>query len=184
MPSWHGLALWQAVIEAGRPHGLTPYGTETMHLARAEKGYIIVGQETDGTVTPQDLGLDWAVSKTKEFIGKRSFSRSDTSRAGRKQLVGLLPQDKAFVAAEGSHLVADPSRATFDPARGSPSLGHVTSSYYSPNLESGFALALLVDGRAKHGQSVYCVQGSRLVPMKVVDPVFIDKEGKRRDGID
>lgn len=183
VPSWHGLALWQAVIEAGKPHGLTPYGTETMHLARAEKGYIIVGQETDGTVTPHDLGLDWAVSKTKDFIGKRSFSRADTGRAGRKQLVGLLPQDKAFVAAEGSHLVADPSRATFDPARGSPSLGHVTSSYYSPNLESGFALALLVDGRAKYGQTVHCVQGPRLVPMKVVDPVFIDKEGKRRDGI-
>ncbi len=184
VPSWHGLALWRAVIEAGKPHGLTPYGTETMHVARAEKGYIIIGQETDGTVTPQDVGLEWAVSKQKDFIGKRSFSRSDTARAGRKQLVGLLPQDKAFVAPEGSHLVASPERSTFDPRLGSPSIGHITSSYYSPNLESAFALALIANGRAMHGKTVYCSQGSGLKPMTVTDPVFIDKEGKRRDGID
>ena len=184
VPSWHGLALWKAVIEAGKPHGLTPYGTETMHVARAEKGYIIIGQETDGTVTPQDVGLEWAVSKQKDFIGKRSFSRSDTSRAGRKQLVGLLPQDKAFVAAEGSHLVASLERSAYDPVRGSPSIGHITSSYYSPNLESAFALALVADGRAMHGKTVYAVKGARLEPMVVTDPVFIDKEGKRRDGID
>jgi sarcosine oxidase subunit alpha len=184
VPSWHGLALWKKVIEAGKPHGLTPYGTETMHVARAEKGYIIIGQETDGTVTPQDVGLDWAVSKQKDFIGKRSFSRADTSRAGRKQLVGLLPQDKAFVAAEGSHLVASPERSTYDPARGSPSIGHITSSYYSPNLESGFALALVADGRSLLGKTVYAVKGSDLKLMTVVDPVFIDKEGKRRDGFD
>ena len=184
VPSWHGLALWNAVIEAGKPHGLTPYGTETMHVARAEKGYIIIGQETDGTATPHDVGLEWAVSRQKDFIGKRSFSRSDTGRAGRKQLVGLLPQDKAFVAAEGSHLVASPERSTFDPQRGSPSIGHITSSYYSPNLESAFALALIADGRAMHGKTVYCVHASNLRPMTVTDPVFIDKEGKRRDGID
>ncbi len=184
VPSWHGLEMWKAVIEAGKPHGLTPYGTETMHVARAEKGYIIIGQETDGTVTPQDVGLEWAVSKQKDFIGKRSFSRADTSRRDRKQLVGLLPQDKAFVAPEGSHLVASPARSTYDPASGSPSIGHITSSYFSPNLESAFALALIANGRALHGQTVYAVKGSDLKPMKIVDPVFFDKEGKRRDGID
>ena len=184
VPSWHGLALWKKVIEAGKPHGLTPYGTETMHVARAEKGYIIIGQETDGTVTPADVGLSWAVSKQKDFIGKRSFARSDTSRKGRKQLVGLLPQDKKFVAAEGSHVVASPARSAFDPKLGSPSIGHLTSSYYSPNLESAFALALVVDGRSMHGQTIYAVKGSELQPMTVVDPVFIDKEGKRRDGFD
>ncbi len=184
VPTCHGLAMWKAVIEAGKPQRLTPYGTETMHVARAEKGYIIIGQETDGTVTPDDVGLGWAVSKQKDFIGKRSFARADTSRKGRKQLVGLLPQDKSFVAAEGSHLVASPERSTFDPARGSPSIGHITSSYYSPNLESAFALALIADGRALLGQTVHAVKGTDLKPMTIVDPVFIDKEGKRRDGID
>jgi sarcosine oxidase subunit alpha len=184
VPSWHGLALWEKVIEAGKPHGLTPYGTETMHVARAEKGYIIIGQETDGTVTPHDVGLEWAVSKQKDFIGKRSFSRTDTRRADRKQLVGLLPLDKSFVAPEGSQLVTSPERSRHDPVRGSPSIGHITSSYYSPNLESAFALALIANGRALHGQIVHCVHGGALKPMQVVDPVFIDKEGKRRDGID
>ncbi len=185
VPSWHGLAMWEAVWAAGEPHGLVPYGTETMHVLRAEKGFIIVGQETDGTVTPLDLGMDWIVSKAKkDFIGKRSFARADTARAGRKQLVGLLPKDKAFVAAEGSHLVADPSRARHDPATGSPSLGHVTSSYFSPNMETGFALALLLDGRALHGKTVWNVTAQGLQEMTVCDPVFLDKENKRRDGID
>lgn len=181
--SWHGMALWKAVIDAGRPFDLTPYGTETMHVLRAEKGYIIVGQDTDGTVTPQDLGMDWIVSKQKDFIGKRSFSRPDTSRAGRKQLVGLLPEDRSFVAPEGSHLV--PPATDLRVASGaSPSLGHVTSSYYSPNLGRAFALALLTDGRALHGRTVCCVNDGRLVPMAVTDTVFFDPEGKRRDGLD
>ncbi len=185
VPSWHGRAMWEAVWVAGQAHGLVAYGTETMHVLRAEKGFIIVGQETDGTVTPYDLGMEWIVSKAKkDFIGKRSFTRTDTARTGRKQLVGLLPRDKAFVAVEGSHLVADPARARHDPATGSPSLGHVTSSYFSPNLDTGFALALLLDGRAMHGKTVWNVTASGLVPMTVCDPVFLDKENKRRDGLD
>jgi len=184
VPSWHGLALWQAVMAAGKPFDLTPYGTETMHVLRAEKGYIIVGQDTDGTVTPQDLGMDWIVSKKKDFIGRRSFSRADTARTGRKQLVGLLPQDRSFVAAEGAHLVADPQRAAWDPASGSPSIGHVTSSYASPNVGGGFALALVADGRALTGRTVHCVTARGTVPMAVTSPVFYDPEGKRRDGID
>ena len=184
VPSWHGLALWRALMDAGAPHGLVPYGTEAMHVLRAEKGYIIIGQETDGTVTPLDLGLDWMVSKTRDFIGKRSFSRTDTARAGRKQLVGLLPGERGFVAIEGAHLVADPQRAAYDPAHGSPSIGHVTSSYFSPNLGGGFALALIADGRALHGSVVHCVTARGLEPMTVTAPVFFDKEGKRRDGID
>jgi len=90
-PNWYGLALWEAVMEAGKAEDITPYGTEAMHVLRAEKGYIIVGQETDGTVTPHDLGMSWIVSKKKDFVGKRSFRRSDTSRPDRRQLVGLLP---------------------------------------------------------------------------------------------
>ena len=93
--AWHGLALWEALLEAGRRYGITPYGTETMHVLRAEKGYPIIGQDTDGTVTPQDLGLAWVVSKKKpDFVGKRSFARAENRPADRKQLVGLLPVDR------------------------------------------------------------------------------------------
>ena len=123
------LALWQALMAAGEKYGITPYGTEAMHVLRAEKGFIIVGQETDGTVTPQDLGMDWIVSKQKkDFLGKRSLTRADTARADRKQLVGLLTENPSEVIPEGGQIVAElkdkPPMAM---------LGHVTSSYYSPN---------------------------------------------------
>src|SRR5208337_3752308 len=87
VPSEYGAAVWEAVWQAGQAHGITAYGTEAMHVLRAEKGYIIVGQETDGTVTPDDAGLGWAVGKTKpDFIGKRSLARPAMVAPGRKQL--------------------------------------------------------------------------------------------------
>src|SRR5439155_9095939 len=108
VPSWYGRSLWDAIVTAGRSLGVTPYGTEAMHVLRAEKGYVIVGQDTDGTVTPQDLGMDWAVSKKKrDFIGRRSFVRADTRRGDRKQLVGLLPSDPDELLAEGAQVVHD-----------------------------------------------------------------------------
>ena len=91
----HALAVWEALMDAGRPHGITPYGTETMHVLRAEKGYIIVGQETDGTVTPDDVGLSGMIAKAKrDFVGKRSLARPDVVASGRKQLVGLVTDDR------------------------------------------------------------------------------------------
>ncbi len=125
VPSWHGLALWEAVMAAGEPLGITPYGTEALHVLRAEKGYPIIGQETDGTVTPQDLGLGWAVSSRKDFIGRRSHRRADTSRADRRQLVALLPVDPDALLPEGAQLVAADADLERRPV---PMLGFVTSS--------------------------------------------------------
>ena len=113
------------MIEAGGKYDITPYGTESMHVLRAEKGYIIVGQDTDGSVTPADLGMDWIVSKTKDFIGKRSLVRADTLRRNRKQLVGLVTDQPGVVLPEGTQLVNEPS--TVYPV---PMTGHVASSYY------------------------------------------------------
>ncbi|WP_229859976.1 2Fe-2S iron-sulfur cluster-binding protein, partial [Streptomyces anandii] len=176
---WHALALWEAVHEAGAPYGITPYGTETMHVLRAEKGYPIIGQDTDGTVTPQDLGMGWAVSKKKpDFIGKRSFARADTVRPDRKHLVGLLPEDPAAFLPEGTHLVADGEL----PAPPVPMLGHVTSSYRSAALGRTFALALIRGGRERIGERLYAPVGDRLLPVTVASPVLYDPEGARRDG--
>jgi sarcosine oxidase subunit alpha len=156
-----GLELWQAL-------DATPYGTEAMHVLRAEKGYPIVGQDTDGSVTPQDLGMDWIVSTAKaDFLGKRSFTRVDTSRLDRKQLVGLLP---AARIAEGAQVVATPESNAM--------LGHVTSSYDSVALGRPFALALVVSGRTRIGETVYA-DG---VAAEIVDSVLYDPEGARRDG--
>ncbi|MEQ4720585.1 2Fe-2S iron-sulfur cluster-binding protein [Nonomuraea sp. B19D2] len=174
--SWEGLALWEAIMGT---EVVTPYGTETMHVLRAEKGYPIVGQDTDGTITPQDLGMSWVVSKKKaDFIGKRSFARADTSRVDRKQLVGLLPEDPELLLPEGTHLVEFSSL----PEPPVPMLGHVTSSYRSAALGRTFALALVSGGRERVGARLYAPVGDGLVPVTVTSHVLYDPEGARRDG--
>jgi sarcosine oxidase subunit alpha len=176
---WQALALWEAVYEAGAPYGITPYGTETMHVLRAEKGYPIIGQDTDGTITPQDLGMSWVVSKKKaDFVGKRSFNRPENLRPDRKQLVGLLPVDGEVLLPEGGQVVAVDSL----PQPPVPMLGHVTSSYRSAALGRTFALALVRSGRERIGQTLYVPLEDALVPVTVTDSVLFDKEGSRRDG--
>ena len=170
-----GLELWQAIHGAGE---VTPYGTEAMHVLRAEKGYPIIGQDTDGTVTPHDLGMDWIVSKQKpDFLGKRSFGRIDLVRPDRKQLVGLLPLDPHALIPEGAQLVADPGAP-----RPVPMLGHVTSSYRSAALGRTFALALLRGGRSRIGEIVHAPLPGPPIAAEVVGPVVFDPEGARRDG--
>jgi sarcosine oxidase subunit alpha len=176
--TWYGLAVWEAVYAAGAEHGITPYGTETMHVLRAEKGYPIVGQDTDGTVTPIDLGMEWIVSKRKQFVGSRSLRRPDTARPDRKQLVGLLPVDPADLLPEGAQLVA-PDAPLAPPV---PMLGHVTSSYRSAALGRTFALALVKSGRDRLGQVLHAPLGDRTIAATVVEPVLYDPEGTRRDG--
>jgi sarcosine oxidase, subunit alpha len=198
----HGAHVWEAVMDAGAPFGITPYGTEAMHVLRAEKGYVIVGQDTDGTVTPDDLGMSWIVRRDEsDFIGRRSLSRPDTSRSDRKQLVGLLPVDRDTRLAEGAHLVdgsgdADVSdvdvpdadvrsgdvRRTASVAGPMRMLGHVTSSYHSAALGRTFALAMIRNGRTLHGSVVHAATADGVVPCEVVPPVFWDPEDRRRDG--
>ncbi len=174
----HGHALWEAVMAAGEPFGIAPYGTETMHVLRAEKGFAIVGQDTDGTVTPSDLGMSWIVNETKgDFIGKRSLRRPDTSRTDRKQLVGLLPTNPDALVPEGAQLVLeDTGRIPM------PMVGHVTSSYRSPILGRTFALAMLERGRELHGTTVFAPMPEGTIAAEVTAPAFYDPEGIRRDG--
>ncbi|MEV8016996.1 sarcosine oxidase subunit alpha family protein [Streptomyces sp. NPDC086554] len=179
--AWYGLDVWEEVDAIGRPYDITPYGTETMHVLRAEKGFIIVGQDTDGTVTPQDAGMEWVVSQRKDFIGNRSYTRADTARTDRKQLVGLLPSDRTTRLPEGTQLVAPDVPFTLD-AGPVPMLGHVTSSYHSPALGRPFALALVADGRARIGETLLAPVGDDLVPVLVADSVLYDPEGTKRDG--
>ncbi|HEY7761318.1 MAG TPA: sarcosine oxidase subunit alpha family protein [Burkholderiales bacterium] len=173
--------VWEAVIQAGTPYGIAPYGTQAMHVLRAEKGFIVVGHETDGSVTPLDLGLGRMVSKSKDFIGRRSLARPDTSRSDRKQLVGVLPDDPREVLPEGAQLVAGelpwprPRRN-----RTIPMLGHVTSSYWSASLARGFALALVKAGRSRIGQSVWVPLETGTVRARIVEPVFWDPAGVRQ----
>ncbi|HEX9789726.1 MAG TPA: sarcosine oxidase subunit alpha family protein [Kiloniellales bacterium] len=175
VPASYGLALWQAVMTAGEKYDITPYGTEAMHVLRAEKGYIIVGQETDGSVIPGDLGMDWIVSKTKDFVGRRSLSRPDMLKTDRKQLVGLLTDDPKVVLPEGAQLV--------ERAHGAPPMamiGHVSSSYRSPNLDRSIALALVKGGLSRKGDKIFApLADGRVIPCTIANPVFLDPEGER-----
>jgi len=178
---WYGRAVWEEVYAAGQDLEITPYGTETMHVLRAEKGFPIVGQDTDGTVTPQDAGMEWVVSKAKDFVGRRSYSRVDTSRPDRKHLVGVLPVDRNTRLPEGAQLVApgSPATAVDGPV---PMLGHVTSSYHSEALGRPFGLALIKGGRDRFGEVLLAPVGDRMVEVEVTSPVLYDPEGSKRDG--
>ena len=179
---WYATALWERLIEAGESHGITPYGTETMHVLRAEKGYPIIGQDTDGTITPQDLGMAWAVSKKKpDFIGKRSFTRRENLNPLRKQFVGLLPTDADTVLPEGAQIIEFAEDGVL-PAPPVPMLGHVTSSYRSAELGRPFALALIKGGRDRIGHTLHVPVDGTLVPVEVTGSVLVDPEGARRDG--
>lgn len=178
---WYGRQVWEDVYAAGADFGITPYGTETMHVLRAEKGYPIVGQDTDGTVTPQDAGMEWIVSKAKEFVGKRSYTREDNVRADRKHMVGLLPVDRTTRLPEGSQVIEAGIDLATAP-RPVPMLGHVTSSYDSAALERPFALALIKAGRERIGDILLAPVGDRLVEVEVTSPVLYDPEGTKRDG--
>ena len=178
VPADRGAQVWEAVWAAGQAHGLTPYGTEAMHVLRAEKGFIIVGQETDGTATPDDVGLAWAVGKAKrDFVGKRSLARPAMSDPSRKQLVGLATVDPARVLEEGAQIVAEPGGTA--PLT---LIGHVTSSYFSANLDRSIALAMVSGGRARLGQTLYSPSSMGDVPVRVVSPVFYDPAGERVHG--
>jgi sarcosine oxidase subunit alpha len=160
----------QRVWDTLRQFDVTPYGTDAMHVLRAEKGYMMVGQETDGTVTPDDVGLGWTIS-ADDFVGKRSLSLPDLRRGDRHQLVGLLPVDPVRILPDGAQLT--------DPTDAAEPIGHVTSSYDSAALGRSFALALVVGGRARLGTQLRVPTPTRPIDVLVVDPVLVDKAGAR-----
>jgi len=177
VPSDYGLGVQEAIWAEAEKRGACAYGMDTLHLLRAEKGFIIVGLDTDGTVTPDDVGMGRMVTMSKpDFVGKRSLQLADLKRSGRKQLVGLLAEDPKHRPEEGEQIVGS---ETTPP--GTQALGHVTSSYVSSTLDRSFALALLEDGRARIGKTVFTVGLHGAQAARVVEPVFYDKEGARLD---
>lgn len=174
----YGMPVWEQLIEAGAKYGLTPYGTETMHILRAEKGFIIAGQDTDGSVHPYDLGMGWCVSNQKPFsyIGKRGMHRSDCTRANRKQLVGLKTKDPHRVIPEGSQAILDPNAA-----KPISMEGHITSSYWSASLGHSIAMGFIKGGLDKMGETVYYPQADgSVIEAEICSPVFFDPKGERQ----
>ncbi|WP_373353465.1 sarcosine oxidase subunit alpha family protein [Pseudoroseicyclus sp. CXY001] len=179
VPAARGLELWETLVEAGAPHGVTPYGTEAMHVLRAEKGYVMIGEETDGTVIPQDLNLGWAISKKKDdYIGKRAQERSHMAGADRWRLVGLEAEDGSTLP-EGAYILADG-----DNANGQRNTqGRVTSTYHSPTFGRGIAMALLHRGPERMGETVEVTNGAGgAIRARVCDTVLYDPQGERLNG--
>jgi sarcosine oxidase, subunit alpha len=177
VPADYGAAVWEGVHAAGQAHGMVAYGTETMHVLRAEKGYIIVGQDTDGTVTPDDAGLTWAIGKNKaDFVGKRSLDRASMKAPDRKQLVGLRTR--------GGELLEEGAQVAAKPGQKPPMelIGHVTSSYASSALGAPIALALVAAGRARLGQTLYVPMPRGDIAVEVASPIFYDPKGERLNG--
>jgi sarcosine oxidase subunit alpha len=174
----HGQALWDKIAAAGAEFNIMPYGTEALHVLRAEKGFIMIGDETDGTVIPQDLGLNWAISKKKEdFIGKRGQQRSHMTDPNRWKLVGLetldgsvLP-DGAYASAAGSNENGQRNMQ-----------GRVTSTYYSPTLGKGIAMGLVLNGPDRMGEVIeFPKTDGTIIKARICDPVFYDKDGEKQN---
>jgi sarcosine oxidase, subunit alpha len=178
IPASHGAAFWAACMEAGKALGAMPYGTEALHVMRAEKGFIMIGDETDGTVIPQDLGLDWAISKKKtDYLGKRGQERTFLANPDRWKLIGFETLDGSVVP-DGAYIVADGMNAN-----GQRNVqGRVTSTYYSPTLKRGIAMGLLKHGPARMDEVVeFNTVAGGTVKARVRDTVFFDKDGEKQN---
>jgi sarcosine oxidase subunit alpha len=178
VPAAQGRAFWDACLRAGEPFGIMPYGTEALHVMRAEKGFIMIGDETDGTVIPQDLGLDWAISKKKpDYLGKRGQQREYLASPDRWKLVGLESLDGG-VLPDGAYAIARGVNGN-----GQRNVeGRITSTYYSPTLKRGIAMGLIAHGPERMGQTVVfgTAEGGE-VKARIVSPVFYDKDGEKQN---
>jgi sarcosine oxidase subunit alpha len=178
VPARHGLAMWDAIVEAGEAFGIMPYGTEAMNTLRVEKGHVVVGAEIDGRTTAADLGMERLVHPGKWCIGKPLLARPALNAPDRWQLVGLTAA-RGEAIPRGAKLVADADRAPPNPM-----LGHVTSWCFSPHLDASIALALLAGGRARHGETLWAVSplAEARVRVTVGPSCFIDPAGERLRG--
>jgi sarcosine oxidase subunit alpha len=169
-------ALWTRLMAAGTAFGITPLGTEALMVLRAEKGYIVIGKDSDGLTLPVDLGVTAPLRRKKgEFIGRRSLVSPEAQRPDRKQLVGLVVEDGEAPLVTGAHGVE-----TRDGAK--RSIGYVTSSYVSPGLGRPIALGLIERGASRHGE-VIDIQHQRTVRQaRIAAPCAFDPAGERLNG--
>ena len=170
-----GRKVWEALLHAGEPHGLTLVGSEASMVMRCEKGFVSAGFEGDGIVNPFDAGYGWAVDMSKaDFIGHRSLVRDANAGGVRPEVVGLLPEDPSFVPPDGSPLVE-----TGAPLQSPPVIGYVSQGCHSPNVERSIALAVLDDGRRRIGDRITIAAVGRRAEALVARPCFVDPEGER-----
>jgi sarcosine oxidase subunit alpha len=172
-----GSHVWEALMEAGKPFGLVPYGMEALGTMRIEKGHV-TGAEIDGRTTARDLHLDWMLSKKKPFIGSAMMDREGLVARDRLQLVGLISLDNRPLNG-GAHVVRQ-----IDEENPHGSIGHITAVCYSPSLSKYIGLALVEGGKALHGTRAFTSDPlrGRYGPVEIVSHHFFDPEGSRMHG--
>jgi len=178
VPSRHGPAFWRRLQTLGQPFDITAYGIESLSVLRAEKGYILIGTDSDGMTLPDDLGMPGPLrAKKVDFVGKRSLLTPDALRPDRRQFVGLLPESPGEIPAVGSHAVVH-----LDGLR--RSIGWITSACHSPALGRSIALGMIEGGRAlaAAGATVELVHLGKTARARVTGPCFVDAAGERLHG--
>ena len=178
VPAHYGEALIRAIMEAGAPYGILPYGIEALNVMRIEKGHL-GGSELSGLTTAADLGLGKMMAMKKDFIGRALSQREALVAPDRMTLIGLKPKNPAEVFSAGAHLLEHD--ATHEAKN---DLGYITSAGFSPNLTHHIGLALLKNGASRIGQELlaYDAIRGRNTAVIVCSPHFIDPEGSRLRG--
>ena len=174
IPSRYGLYLWELLIEKGKEFEIKPFGVESMSTMRLEKGHFIIGQDTDGTISPHDLGLEWLVKQDKEqFLGKRALQLAEMTRNDRNQLVGLVSENNNEILQEGGQILREKSSK-----RPLEVEGLVTSSCISPTLGKSIALGVLKNGRKRIGEKLHVYSLGHFYNAEICEPHFYDVESK------
>jgi len=168
VPSDRACELWEK-LAAAADSVAEPVGIDAWMLLRAEKGYLHVGSDTDGTTTPGDVGWGHVLKRQADFVGKRSLLREANLVPGRMQFVAFEPINANLVPEVGEHVrAAGTSRGTE---------GFITSSEFSPILGRGVALGQLRNGDARLGEEVSLVNGG--ARLRVVGRTAYDPTGER-----
>jgi sarcosine oxidase subunit alpha len=170
-PAGYAETVWNAVMQAGEPFGITPYGVEALGLLRIEKGHA-AGPELNGQTTADDLGLGRMLKKRGDFIGRALKDRPGLVDPLRPHLVGVRPAQPEQQLRVGAHLVEPGSSA---------SLGWITSVTRSVELESWIGLAMLRGGAERKGTRLHAAfpMFNETVDVEIVSPYFIDPENLR-----
>lgn len=177
-PADYGDALMRALMRAGEPFGITPYGTEALAVMRIEKGHV-AGNELNGQTTAGDLGLGRMMSSKKDFIGRLMARRPALVEWDRPSFVGFKPVDPAQRLRAGAHFIGIGKASVMENDE-----GHMTSVAYSPHLEHWIGLGLVKNGPSRIGERVRAydpVRNSDVV-VEICLPVFVDPEGTRLHG--
>jgi sarcosine oxidase, subunit alpha len=173
VPAQCTAAFGETLLAAGKHHGLTPYGIEALEIMRTEKGYIHIGADTDSETQPVDIGFGSAIAKKQaDFIGRRSLLRTNSLEPNRRQLVGLMLEGAKQVLPIGGHIVDADNRST----------GFIGSSHLSPILGHGVAMAMVENGRARHGEQVRVFSQGQYWTATITKAVFYDTTGERLNG--